>query len=445
MPLALLAAAALAAAAAAPTSSAFSVPVEERVLANGLRVALAPDSTVPGVAVCLWFDVGSADERPGRTGFAHLFEHLMFMGSTHAPYPAFDELMERRGGTNNAFTASDETVYFEVGPANLLPLFLWLEADRLWTLPDVMTAEKVKAQRLVVRNERRQSYENRPYRSVELALPGALWPAGHPYSWPGIGAHADLEAASDDDVRAFFRRNYLPSNASLVIAGDFAPAEAASLVERYFGWMPGSRRPERPPVEPAAGPPPSPGVRLEDAVAAPKAVLAWRSPPRCAPADAALDVASRILVNGNGGRLHRALVYERRAATKVEADQRSQRLQSLFVVGAIAQPGHGSDELAAALDAALAELATAGPTAAEVEAARSVVLTELALRLEGLVERSIELQRAVACTGSAAGVSRVARLYEEVTPESVRAAVAGMRAGGSVRVAVEPRAGEVKP
>jgi predicted Zn-dependent peptidase len=193
--------------------------------------------------------------RRGGPGFAHLFEHLMFMGSRNAPYPAFDSIMESWGGHNNGTTSNDRTNYYEIGPRNLLETFLWLEADRLATLPDVITDEELERQRKVVQNERRQSYENRPYARAELAIPEAMYPAEHPYHWPTIGSHADLEAATVADVRAFFERFYRPSNASLVIGGDFDPALARDLVERFFGWQPKLPPPTRAPLpaEPRAG------------------------------------------------------------------------------------------------------------------------------------------------------------------------------------------------
>src|SRR5215831_13029668 len=213
------------------------IDFEKLVLPNGLTVILHVDRSSPLVAVNLWYHVGSKDEAPGRTGFAHLFEHLMFMGSRHAPYPAFDAIMESWGGHNNGTTSNDRTNYYEIGPRNLLETFLWLEADRLATLPDVITEEELGRQRKVVQNERRQSYENRPYGRAELLIPETMYPPAHPYAWPTIGSHEDLEAASVDDVREFFARFYLPSNATLAIAGDFDPAEARALAERYFGWQ----------------------------------------------------------------------------------------------------------------------------------------------------------------------------------------------------------------
>src|SRR4029079_15945686 len=202
------------------------ITFEKLVLANGLTVIFHQDRSSPLVAVNIWYHVGSKAEEPGRTGFAHLFEHLMFMGSKNAPYPSFDAIMGSWGGHNNGTTSNDRTNYYEVGPRNFPETFLWLEADRLATLPEVITVEELDKQRKVVLNERRQSYENRPYGRSELRIPEVMYPAEHPYHWPTIGARANLEAPSVDDVRDFFERFYRPSNASLAIAGDFDPAEA---------------------------------------------------------------------------------------------------------------------------------------------------------------------------------------------------------------------------
>ena len=216
------------------------VPFEKYQLKNGLTVVLAPDHTVPIVAVNNMVRVGSRFEANGRTGFAHLFEHLMFMGTERVPTGVFDQTMEKQGGWNNAWTSEDRTDYFEVGPAHVLPLFLWLEADRLSALGSTMTQEKLDAQRNVVRNERRQRSENEPYAKVELRLPELLYPEGHPYHHPVIGSHADLEAATVADVKRFFAEHYVPNNMSLVVAGDFDVAATKADVERMFsGRRPG--------------------------------------------------------------------------------------------------------------------------------------------------------------------------------------------------------------
>ncbi|MBM4132033.1 insulinase family protein, partial [bacterium] len=219
-------------------SMATPLSVETYTLPNGLTVILHEDHAQPMVTINTWFKVGSKDESPGRTGFAHLFEHLMFMGTERVPDNQFDVLMERGGGANNASTSPDRTNYYSWGPRSLLPTLLWLDADRLEGLSRAMNQEKLDLQRSVVRNERRQSYENQPYGGAELMISAAMWPEGHPYHHPVIGSHEDLEAASVQDVKDFFAAFYVPGNASLVVAGDFDRTEAKRLVAETFGAVP---------------------------------------------------------------------------------------------------------------------------------------------------------------------------------------------------------------
>ncbi|NBS58695.1 MAG: insulinase family protein, partial [Betaproteobacteria bacterium] len=208
------------------------VPYTLDSLPNGLTLIVHEDHSTPIVTTDVWFHVGSGDEKPGRTGFAHLFEHLMFMGSEHAENPQFDRLLEAAGTNNNGSTTEDRTNYYESGPSSALPLMLWLEADRMgWLLP-TMDKPKVDLQRDVVKNERRQSYENQPYGLVADYEPKLMYPAGHPYSWPVIGSMADLSAASVDDVKNFFRQYYAPNNATIVVAGDVKAAEVKALVRK---------------------------------------------------------------------------------------------------------------------------------------------------------------------------------------------------------------------
>jgi zinc protease len=210
-----------------------TVPYTIDTLANGLTLIVHEDHSVPIVSTNVWYRVGSGDEQPGRTGFAHLFEHLMFMGSEHAPYPAFDRMLEAVGANNNGSTWYDRTNYFEEGPSNSLALMLWLEADRMgWFLP-TMDSAKLDLQRDVVKNERRQSYENQPYGLADETILRMVYPAGHPYSWPTIGSMADLSAATLEDTRTFFRKYYAPNNAAIVIAGDVKTPDVRALVRRY--------------------------------------------------------------------------------------------------------------------------------------------------------------------------------------------------------------------
>jgi zinc protease len=367
------------------TTTTLNIPLERYTLPNGLTVVLHEDHSLPSVVVDLLFRVGSKDERRGRTGFAHLFEHLMFMGTKQVPNGEFDQIQESAGGNNNASTNEDYTNYFDSGPSNLLETFLWLEADRLASLPGDMTRAKVDLQRDVVKNERRQSYENRPYGRAELVVPDKLYPPGHPYHHPVIGSHEDLDAASVADVKAFFRQYYVPSNASLVISGDFSSAEARTLVDKYFGAMP------KRPVPPHSTPRPaslakSARVHLTDAVQLPRVVLAWHSPAAYNDGDAESDVLAAVLGGGHSSRLYQSLVYDKKLAESVEVEQRSPFYGGQFVIVATAQSGHTAAELEQAIDEELARLEASPPTAEEVERARAFVQTKLLHELEGGIQ-----------------------------------------------------------
>lgn len=396
-----------------------SLPFERYRLPNGLTVILHPDRSSPQVGVNLWYGVGSANERPGKTGFAHLFEHLMFTGSRHAPEGTFDRLMEAEGGTNNATTAEDRTNYFEQGPSHLLETFLWLEADRLATLGAFLTLNPLNRQREVVRNELRESYENQPYGVADLRLPGLLYPPGHPYSWPVIGSHADLVAASLDDVRGFFARYYTPANASLAIAGAFELAEARRLVEKYFGWIPGSAAPPRP----QAPPPWLPSLRrvtMTDRVALPRVTMVWHSPPIYAPGDAECDLLAAILGRGKSSRLYRELVHRRRLAQEVSASQTSRRLGSLFSVEVIAAPGSTPLQLERAIDAQLAALRARGPSRVELQRARTQIEADFVRHLESLADRADLLNQYQFYLGDPGALRRDLQRYRRATPEGLR-------------------------
>jgi zinc protease len=342
-----------------------AVPYTEFTLPNGLHVILHRDASVPIVSVNVWYHVGSGSEKPGRTGFAHLFEHLMFEGSKHVPEGAFDEWLEAAGGNNNGSTSVDRTNYFIDVPANALELALFLESDRMGYLLDTMTPARVDGQRDVVKNERRQSYENQPYGRASLALFELLYPKGHPYSWPTIGSMEDLSAATHADVVDFFKTYYTPNNASLVIAGDIDPADTRRLVEKWFSEIP--RGPDVPPLAPpAAYLTAVTRQTMTDRVQLPRLYLAWHTPAIYQPADAALDLAASLLTGGKNARLYRRLVYEMQIAQDVSAFQRSQALGSVFVIVATARPGHTLDELRLVIDEELARLASEPASAREM-------------------------------------------------------------------------------
>jgi zinc protease len=406
------------------SSSELSIPFEKYRLDNGLTVILHRDSSLPIVAVNTLFKVGSRFEEPKRTGFAHLFEHLMFMGTDRVPTKMFDSWMEAEGGWNNAWTSNDRTDYYDVAPAHALPLLLWLEADRFSSLARDMTLEKLDAQREVVRNERRQTSENEPYGRVHLRLPELLYPKGHPYHHPVIGSHEDLQAATVEDVKAFFHKWYIPSNASLVIAGDFNPSEVKALVERYFGWMRSAEVPPEPPAPPAklAG-----VVRetMEDDVQLGKIVMAWHSPAHFAPGDAELDLASAVLEQGKASRLYKALVYDRPLAQSVTAYQASQDRGSYFVVEAIARPGVELADLEKAIDAELARLAKEPVTREELDRAKNQYETSFVSRLQSVASRASTLNMYESSVGDPGYAARDLARYRSVTPASLLEAAKG--------------------
>jgi zinc protease len=296
-----------------------TVAFTDERLPNGLRLIIAEDHLAPVVAVNLWYNVGSKHEQSGRTGFAHLFEHVMFQGSAHVGKAEHIAIVQAAGGTCNGSTWLDRTNYYETLPSNQLELALWLEADRLATLPDAISQENLDNQREVVKNEKRWSYDNRPYGSwVEKVLAG-LYPPGHPYHHPTIGSMADLDAASPADVIAFFRLHYAPNNVVLSIVGDVDPAQARRWVSDYFGPIPAN--PALPVAIPDITLPPTLGreVRLviPDRVPLPRIIWGFRSPLYGDPRLDALDMAGQILAGGKGSRLHRRLVRDERLAQDV--------------------------------------------------------------------------------------------------------------------------------
>src|SRR5204863_414055 len=319
------------------------VPNQRFTLPNGLQVIVHEDHSVPVVAVNMWYHVGSSDEKPGRTGFAHLFEHIMFMGSQHVPTGEFDRLLEAAGGDNNGSTTEDRTNYYEDAPSNALALPLWLDSDRMGFLLPEITAEKVDLQRGVVQNERRQSYENRPYGLAEENILQRLYPPDHPYHWPVIGSMADLSAATLEDVRGFFRTYYTPNNATLAIAGDITPRATRQLVERYFGDIPRGptvTRPTPPAVQIGA----DVYASIEDRVQVPRVYDAWHTVKAFADSDATLDVLANVLAGGRSSRLYKRLVYELQIATDVVAFQDGGRIDGKFELWATARPGHDLTE-----------------------------------------------------------------------------------------------------
>jgi zinc protease len=363
----------------------FSVPFEKYSLPNGLEVILHHDTSLPLVAVNIWYHVGPSSEPKGRSGFAHLFEHLMFEGSKHVGHE-FDRLLESVGATNvNGTTSWDRTNYFETVPREHLELVLWLESDRMGFLLDALTPERLEVQRDVVKNERRQRYENSPYGASELAMYEALFPPDHPYHGAVIGSMEDLSRATMEDVKAFFREFYAPSNATLAIAGDFDPAIAKGFIERYFGSLPSSTRPS---TRLSTTPPLSASVRKEvgEPVQLARVAKGWLTPPAYNPDDITLDVVATLLAGGKATPLYQNLVVKQKVASDVTAALDSNRLTSMFEIDATVAAGTPPKNAEAALDKSMADFAAKGPTPAELDRAkrqiRLHVLTDLQ-RLDG--------------------------------------------------------------
>jgi len=351
---------------AAPT-----IKFEKYTLPNGLVVILSEDHRLPLVSTNIWYHVAPANELPGRTGFAHLFEHMMFEGSKHVPGNGHIRFLEAAGASDlNGTTDFDRTNYFETLPSNQLELALWLESDRMGYLPDQLDQASLTNQQDVVRNERRQSIENSPYGIVEEAVFHKLFPTGHPYYADVMGSHADIQAAKVEDVRNFFKLYYAPNNASLAIVGDFDPAKAKQLVEKYFGPL---KRGAPVPKIAAVTPPITAERRavIHDQVELPRVYEAWLTSPIFKPGDALADLASDILGGGKSSRLYKKLVYEKQIALDVSVSQNSLILGSVFEVAVTARPGHTAEEIEKAIDEELAAFRKDGPTPAELERAQN--------------------------------------------------------------------------
>ena len=359
--------------------SEIELPFTKRTLANGLDVIVHEDHHVPIVAVNVWYHVGSKDERRGRTGFAHLFEHLMFEGSAHHDGGYFQP-MQQAGGILNGSTNTDRTNYWEVVPTSAIDLALWMESDRMGYLLPAVTPERFETQRDVVLNERRQNYENRPYGFALMAITAALFPDDHPYHWLTIGSADDLRAMRLEDVQAFFRTYYHPANASLTLAGDIERERAFDLAERYFGELAPGPRPSR--VSCPAEVTREVRLMLEDRVEMPRLYMAWLSPPMFGDRDAEMDLLADLLANGKSSRLYRTLVYESRVALDVSAYQSSRELTGFFLLVATAAPGQSLTDLAATIDVELQQVTDAGPTEGEMERARARVEAQFMYRLQ---------------------------------------------------------------
>ena len=406
-------------------SPALSVPYTQFKLPNGLNVILHRDASVPVVSVNIWYHVGSGNERPGRTGFAHLFEHVMFEGSMHVPEGEFDNWLEAAGGNNNGSTSNDRTNYYEDIPANALELALFLESDRMGFLLDDKAPDKINGQRDVVKNEKRQSVDNQPYGQAFMELPAMLYPAGHPYSWSTIGSMEDLSAASFEDVARFFRTYYVPGNASLVIAGDIDIANTRKLVEKWFSDVPAGK-----PVPPINAPTAVlDGVKkktITDRVQLPRLFLAWHTPALLKPGDAEMDVVSNLLSGGKNSRLYKRLVYDLQIAQDVNAVQQSQALDSNFMIIATARPGQSLDKIQAVIDEELDKLRTTAPEPREITRALNQIEANFYRSMEqvgGFGGKANQLNSYYKAAGTPDYFQKDLDRYRALTPADIKAAI----------------------
>ena len=416
------------------------LPYTKRTLDNGLDVIVHEDHHVPIVAVNLWYHVGSKNEQPRRTGFAHLFEHLMFEGGEHQKAGYFAPL-QAAGGQLNGSTNAYRTNYWEVVPTNAVDLALWMESDRMAYLLPALTRERFETQRDVVLNERRQNYENRPYGLALMAIVASLFPPDHPYNWMTIGSADDIKAMEFEDVREFFRTYYRPANASLVLAGDIATDRAFDLADRYFGDIPAGVKPA--PVSASASLGGERRLLLEDRVDRPRIYMAWLTPAMYAPGDAELDLVGDLLANGKTARLYKTLVYDRRVALDVSAAQQSREVAGYFVLAVTAAPGAALADLAAAVDEEIARLVAGGPTSAEMERAEVSAEANFVYHLQtvgGFDGKSDQLNAYNVYRGDPGFFGRDIDRYRQATPESVRdAARQYLRPDRRVVLSVVPR------
>ncbi len=397
------------------------IPYERFVLANGLNVILHEDHSTPTVAVNTYYLVGSGREKPGRTGFAHLFEHIMFEGSKNVPEGKFDEWLEAAGGNNNGSTNTDRTNYYETVPSNALELPLFLESDRLGYLVESMSPKIVDGQRNVVKNEKRQSYDNRPYGQSEIIIFENMFPKNHPYSWPTIGSMKDLSAASYKDVVDFFKKWYVPNNTSLVIAGDINVAKTKGLVEKWFGEIPrGAPIPVLDP--PAIGFEKEKRLVYQDNVQLPRLYVCWHTPPVFSGNDAANDLLAGILAGGKNSRLYKKLVYDLQIAQDVSAFNYSMMLGSIFQIEVTARSGHTLKEIEGIVQDELNRIRSEAPTQRELQRAVNQYEASFLARIEEVDAKANILNNYYQLTGNPDFFNEDLSRYKALDPSDITAA-----------------------
>jgi zinc protease len=398
-----------------------NINIEKYQLPNGLTVILHEDHSAPVTAVMVMYHVGSKNEKVKRTGFAHLFEHMMFQGSANVGDDQHFKLLQEVGADINGSTNEDVTNYYEVVPSNELELALFLESDRMGHLLPAMTQMKLDNQRDVVKNERRQRVDNVPYGSASERISKAMYPPTHPYSWPVIGYMEDLTAAGLEDVKDFFRLYYAPNNAALTIAGDFEPKEAKAWIEKYFGGIPRGKAIERPAEVPVSIPDNIFQV-VEDKVQLPRLYISWHSAKQETRDDAVLSVLGDILSSGKSSRLFKALAYDRQIAQSVQANQSSSEIAGMFQVVATAKPGRTLVEVGAVIDSVLADVMKNGVTQEEIDKAVTGTEAGVINRLTTVLGKANLLCSFELMSGDAGRINKQMDLYQNITPAEVLAA-----------------------
>ena len=418
-------------------SPSINIPFDAYTLPNGLRVILSQDRTTPTVAVNLWYHVGSKNEEKGRTGFAHLFEHVMFTGSGNIPYGMHDKLTSGIGGSNNGTTDNDRTLYFETVPSNYLESALWLESDRMGFLLEALDIDKLNAQRDIVKNERRQRIDNQPYGRVGEILSAAMYPAGHPYSWSVIGSMDDLSAASEEDVKNFFRLYYAPNNAILTIVGDFDPAQTRAWVEKYFGPIERGKPVPRPKIEPASL---SAEKRLvfEDRVPLPRLYMAWPTVGADHADVFALSVLGSVLSGGRTARLTKALVYDKQAAASLGAFQSTSEDVGEFAITINPREGNTLTALEQEVDAIIATLKEEGPTEQEIQLATAAQELQFVSGLQSNLGKSMQLADGAGYHEDPAYYRKAYEARRAVTPDDVKRVANKYLGKGRIVLSVVP-------
>ncbi len=403
----------------ASATQAQSIKVEKYRLPNGMSVILHEDHAQPIATVNVWFKVGSKDEPDRRSGFAHLFEHLMFMGTKRVPNGQFDSLMEKFGGNNNASTTEDRTNYFSTGASSILPTLLWLEADRLEGLALEMDQKKLDLQRNVVKNERREGVENAPYGRAFDAINGLMFPKGHPYHTTVIGSMEDLDNATVQDVKDFFNTYYVPNNLSLVVAGDFDSKAIKPLIAKLFGSLPRGNDIVRRST-PAIGFNGVKRITMVDSVQAGKVVMVWHSPATFKPGDIEMRLTGGLFSGGYTSRLYQALVIEKQLASDVSAYQSPLLLGSLFTIDATAREGVSLDKLEKAIDIATRKFLAEGPTKAELDRQMAQITFQSTNGLQSVFDRADRLNEFEFYFGNPDSFARVQSLFRAASLASVK-------------------------